>query len=54
LLERGDKPADELAREMGLKRNQLYKSRREAQTRGQQDFPGSGRHPPNLPRNLPG
>ena len=25
LLERGDKPAAELARELGIKRNQLYK-----------------------------
>ena len=45
LLERGEKPAAELARELGIKRNQLYKWQREAQTHGEHAFPGSGRPP---------
>jgi transposase len=45
LLERGEKPAAELARELGVKRNQLYKWQREVQAHGEHAFPGSGRHP---------
>jgi len=45
LLERGDRPAAELARELGVKRNQLYKWQREVQTHGAQAFPGQGRPP---------
>jgi len=40
LLERGDKPAADLARELGIKRNQLYKWQREVQAHG-----GPGRQP---------
>jgi transposase len=45
LLERGDKPAAELARELGVKRNQLYKWQREVHAHGAQAFPGQGRQP---------
>ena len=37
LLDQGSKPAAELARELGVRRNQLYKWRREVQLRGEQD-----------------
>jgi transposase len=44
LLERGDKPAADLARELGIKRNQLYKWQQQLQARGREDvFPGHGR-----------
>jgi transposase/putative transposase len=42
LLERGSRPASELARELGVRRNQLYKWQREFQARGAGAFPGSG------------
>jgi transposase len=45
LLERGDKPAADLARELGIKRNQLYKWQREVQAHGAHAFPGQGRQP---------
>ena len=44
LLERGDKPASDLARELGIRRNQLYKWAEQLQTKGQEGvFPGHGR-----------
>jgi transposase len=42
LLEGGSRPASALARELGIRRNQLYKWQREFQTRGAGAFPGSG------------
>jgi len=45
LLERGEKPAAELARELGVKRNQLYKWQAQAAAHGKEAFPGSGRQP---------
>ena len=42
LLESGSRPASELARELGIRRNQLYKWQREFQARGAGAFPGSG------------
>lgn len=45
LLERGEKPAAELARELGVKRNQLYKWQEEVRAHGEHAFPGSGRQP---------
>ena len=45
LLEQGDKPGAVLARELGVRRNQLYKWRREVQLRGEQGaFKGPGRN----------
>ena len=42
LLEQGNKEAAQLARELGLKRNQLYKWQKEVQQYGNQAFPGQG------------
>jgi transposase len=42
LLESGSRPASALARELGIRRTQLYKWQREFQTRGAGAFPGSG------------
>lgn len=43
LLERGDKPAVDLARELGVKRNQLYKWQEQLARKGDVAFPGHGR-----------
>lgn len=44
LLERGDKPAAEIARELGIARNKLYKWQEQLNARGRDDaFPGHGR-----------
>jgi len=42
LVESGSRSASELARELGVRRNQLYKWQREIQARGTGAFPGSG------------
>jgi len=42
LLESGSRSASELARELGVQRNQLYKWQREFQARGAGAFLGSG------------
>ena len=45
LLEQRDKSGATLARELGVRRNQLYKWRREVQLRGEQEaFKGPGRN----------
>ena len=43
LLEKGNKPAADLARELGIKRNQLYKWQEEVASSGAAAFPGRGR-----------
>ncbi len=43
LLERGDKPAADLARELGVRRNQLYRWKEQLEGRGEEAFPGSVR-----------
>jgi transposase-like protein len=44
LLEQGNKPAAEVARELGVRRNQLYKWQEELGTKGKDEaFPGRGR-----------
>ena len=43
MLERGDRPAVEIGRELRIKRNQLYKWQEQRQARGEAAFPGSGR-----------
>ena len=44
LLEHGDKSAADLARELGIRRNQLYKWQEQLSARGKADaFPGHGR-----------
>jgi transposase-like protein len=43
LLERGDKPAAALARELGVPRNRLYKWKEQIRAKGEDVFPGHGR-----------
>ncbi|MFQ5546525.1 MAG: transposase [Acidiferrobacterales bacterium] len=43
LLESANKPAADLARELGVRRNQLYKWQAQLQAKGEEAFPGSGR-----------
>ncbi len=43
LLEEGRKPAADLARELGIRRNQLYKWKEAIDQEGGNAFPGSGR-----------
>jgi transposase len=42
LLEAGSRPASELARELGIPRNRLYKWQEEVRKKGVGAFPGSG------------
>ena len=46
LLEQGDKPPADIARELGIKRNQLYKWQDEVNVKGEGAFPGRGRQAP--------
>lgn len=43
LLRNSDRPATEIARELGIRPNQLYKWRDTIQAKGTGAFPGSGR-----------
>jgi transposase len=43
LLERGEKPAAVLARELGIRRNQLYKWKAEIDAYREEAFPGQGK-----------
>ena len=43
LLEKREKDASQLARELGVRRNQLYKWQKEIESYGNEAFPGSGR-----------
>lgn len=43
LLEAGQKPAADLARELGVPRNKLYRWQKEIAKRGAEAFPGTGR-----------
>jgi transposase len=43
LLESTNKPAVELARELGVRRNQLYKWQEQLRSKGEEAFPGKGR-----------
>ena len=43
LLEQTDKPIAELARELGIRRNLLYKWRDTLSQKGEASFPGTGR-----------
>ena len=45
LLNEGKKSGADLARELGIKRNQLYKWKDEIDTHGEEAFPGQGRRP---------
>jgi len=43
LLEEGKKPAADLARELGIRRNLLYKWKETMDQKGNEAFPGSGK-----------
>ena len=43
LLEQGHRLASEIARELGIRRNQLYKWQEQVAKQGKAPFPGSGR-----------
>ncbi len=43
LLEQGHRPATEIARELGIRRNQLYKWQEQVAKQGVTSFPGSRR-----------
>ena len=43
LLEQGNQSAADIARELGIKRNQLYKWQEQIQIKGEGVFPGKGR-----------
>jgi len=43
LLDAGEKPAADLARELGIRRNQLYKWKEQVTKHGTDAFPGMGR-----------
>ena len=45
LLELGEKPATQLALELGIPRNRLYKWQKELNAKGTEAFQGSGRKP---------
>lgn len=45
LLEQSGKPAAEIARELGIPRNRLYKWQAQIKAHGEHSFPGSGRLP---------
>jgi transposase len=45
LLEEGKKPGADLARELGIRRNQLYKWKETMEKHGEDAFPGRGRRP---------
>lgn len=45
LLEKQEKDASQLARELGVRRNQLYKWQKELENHGDEAFPGNGRRP---------
>ncbi len=45
LLEKGEKAAAQLARELGVRRNQLYKWQKEFHQYGKDAFPGHGKRP---------
>jgi transposase-like protein len=44
LLEEGKKPGADIARELGIRRNQLYKWKEQRDKQGETVFPGSGKH----------
>ena len=43
MMDEGKKPAAEIARELGIRRNQLYKWKEKTEKHGIKAFPGSGR-----------
>ena len=51
LLEQGDKESSQLARELGVRRNQLYKWKKEIDEHGEAAFPGQGGRPKKISNN---
>jgi len=51
LLEQGDKESSQLARELGVRRNQLYKWKKEIDEHGETAFPGQGGRPKKRSNN---
>jgi len=47
LLEAGDKPASEIALDLGIRRNQLYKWQEQLRNKGEAAFAGKRGRPPN-------
>ena len=47
MMESSDKPCSEVARELGVRRNQLYKWKEQMSQRGGEAFRGSGRRQPS-------
>ena len=45
VMEESGKPASDVARELGIRRNQLYKWQEKFRLNGNESFPGSGRRP---------
>ena len=45
LLENSGRPAAEVARELGIRRNQLYKWQQQLRNKVERAFPGRGLHP---------
>ena len=45
LMEESGKPAADVARELGIRRNQLYKWQEKLSAHGKNAFPGHGRRP---------
>lgn len=45
LLEQADQPGSEIALQLGIRRNQLYKWQKELQEKGEGAFRGAGRRP---------
>jgi transposase len=52
LLELGRKPASELALELGIRRNQLYKWKEQLGSKGEKAFRGAGRRPASEEREI--
>lgn len=52
LLNAGDKSASDLARELGVRRNQLYKWQKELAEQGAAAFKGPGRRPADISDSL--
>jgi transposase len=42
LAEESDKPVTQIARELGVRQNQIYKWKKQLETKGETAFPGTG------------
>jgi len=54
LLDAGERPASEVAIDLGIRRNQLYKWKTDLVRSGELSFPGSGRKPLDQESELSG